>query len=59
MAFSHLVLWATLTPNGVELVDEDDRGLLFPGGCKQVPDTLCSNTDEHLVEFRSEALIFE
>lgn len=54
-----LVLCAALTPNSIQLVNEDDGGLLLPGGCKQLTDTLRSSTDEDFIKFGSTMSVSE
>jgi len=41
---------ATLAPDGVDLVDEDDRRCLLAGGLEQVAHPSRADADEHLHE---------
>ena len=41
---------ATLSANGIQLVDEDNRAFLLASSGEEFADTLGSNTNEHLFE---------
>jgi hypothetical protein len=41
---------SSLLTDGINLIDEDDARLIRTGEGKEVSDSLCTNTDEHLHE---------
>lgn len=50
-ALSYLILWAPLTPDGVQLVDKYDRRLFFARSGEQITNSFGADTDEHLIKF--------
>lgn len=47
---------ARFTEQGIDLIDENDTRLIVSCLLKQLSDSLCTDTDEHLIEMRSSAI---
>lgn len=48
-----LLAITALSSYGIQLVDEDDSGLLLPCCCKELADTFSANTNEDFFKLRS------
>lgn len=44
---------STLSPDRINLIDEDDAGGIALGACEEVTHAACANSDKHLDEFRA------